>query len=78
MYMAEGLRACTSSMNFFSVLSYVLEFLKFLIQLKLTLRVFVVAAVVFSLYIPLDPLKTPTKPETPFYWVLLKYSPVSQ
>lgn len=41
-------------------------------------ELFCYAAVVFSLYILLDPLKTHTKLEAPFYWVLLKYSPMSQ
>lgn len=78
MHTAGGLRACTSSMNSSSLFSCILEFLKFLIQLKMALSLFVVAAVVFSLYIILDPLKTHTKLGAPFYWLLLKCSPMPQ
>lgn len=78
MHTARGLRACTSSMNSSSLFSCILEFLRFLIEIKMALSLFVVAAVVFSLYVLLDPLKTHTKLGAPFYWVLLKCSPMPQ
>lgn len=78
MHTARGLRACTSSMNSSSLFSCILEFLKFLIEIKLALSLFVVAAVVFSLYVLLGPLKTHTKLGAPFYWVLLKCPPMPQ
>lgn len=72
---AEGLHI---QHEFFLTFFCVLELLKFLVPLKLALRIFVVAAVVCSLYMLSDPLKTHTKPGALLYWVLLKCSPMPQ
>lgn len=72
------LRAYTSNTKSPSLFFCVLGFFKFLIQLKVALRFFVVAAVVCSLYMLSDPLKTHTKLGPLFYWVLLKCSPTPQ
>lgn len=77
-YTRGELRAYTSNMKSPSLFFCMLGFFKFLIQLKVALSFFVVAAVVCSLYMLSDPLKTHTKLGPLFYWVLLKCPPMPQ